>query len=153
MKKILFLCLAATALLWAPSCSDGEEPKPKVRTSVGMTVTGIEANGAVVTATLESGKAVSAKVIEFYPVSDLTFDYTTEVKLVKFVEDHGVEVSLPYTKSLERLRSGREFISAVIAYNAEGRACCSAYQVWTSVGGGFIWSDDNSAGDLEDNEW
>lgn len=152
MKK-LFFCLAVTTLLLVSSCSEEEKPNPKLRTSVGMTVSDIEANGAVVTATLESGEAVSAKVIEFYPVRDLTFDYTTEVKLVKFVEDHGVEVSLPYTKSLVRLRSGREFISAVIAYNAEGRACCSAYQVWTSVGGGFIWSDDNSAGDLEDNEW
>ena len=55
MKKILFLCLAATALLWAPSCSDGEEPKPKVRTSVGMTVTGIEANGAVVNPRIGEG--------------------------------------------------------------------------------------------------
>ena len=45
------------------------------------------------------------------------------------------------------------YISAIIAYNAEGRAVCSAFQTWKAAGTEGAWSDGGSAGDLEENEW
>ena len=56
-------------------------------------------------------------------MADIGFDYNIEVKLVKFVEENGEPVSLPYTRKItEGLRPGVNYISAIIAYNAEGRA-------------------------------
>ena len=47
---------------------------------------------------------------------------------MKFVEENGEPVSLPYTRKItEGLRPGVNYISAIIAYNAEGRAVCSAF--------------------------
>ena len=51
------------------------------------------------------------------------------------------------------LRPGVNYISAIIAYNAEGRAVCSAFQTWKASGTEGAWSDGGSAGDLEENEW
>jgi adenosylhomocysteine nucleosidase len=49
--------------------------------------------------------------------------------------------------------TGVNYISAIIAYNAEGRAVCSAFQTWKASGTEGAWSDGGSAGDLEENEW
>ena len=83
------------------------------------------------------------------------FPYTTLFRsLVKFVEENGEPVSLPYTRKItEGLRPGVNYISAIIAYNAEGRAVCSAFQTWKASGTEGAWSDGGSAGDLEENEW
>ena len=52
---------------------------------------------ALITSEQQTGTTFGAKVIEFYPVADIGFDYNIEVKLVKFVEENGEPVSLPYT--------------------------------------------------------
>ena len=109
---------------------------------------------ALITSEQQTGTTFGAKVIEFYPVADIGFDYNIEVKLVKFVEENGEPVSLPYTRKItEGLRPGVNYISAIIAYNAEGRAVCSAFQTWKASGTEGAWSDGGSAGDLEENEW
>ena len=96
-------------LLITASCSDKDDSAPRVIPTMHLTVS----------------------VIEFYPVADIGFDYNIEVKLVKFVEENGEPVSLPYTRKItEGLRPGVNYISAIIAYNAEGRAVCSAFQTW-----------------------
>ncbi|MDE6623127.1 MAG: hypothetical protein K2K30_01855 [Alistipes sp.] len=153
MKRFLFLSWIAAAAVWSAGCDDKDEARSTVRTTVGIAITDNAENQATVSAEILTGEFVRAKIIENYPVADLTFDYNTEVKLVKFVEENGTEVTLPYTNTVTKLKSGRDYISAVIAYNRQGRACCSAFETWTASGEDGLWSNDNSAGGLEENEW
>ena len=121
---------------------------------MNLIVSEIADNTALITSEQQTGTTFGAKVIDFYPVADIGFDYNIEVKLVKFVEENGEPVSLPYTRKVtEGLRPGVNYISAIIAYNAEGRAVCSAFQTWKAAGTEGAWSDGGSAGDLEENEW
>nr|WP_303013053.1 hypothetical protein [uncultured Bacteroides sp.] len=143
----------ALALMFA-SCSDKDDSSPRIIPTMTLTVSEIADNRALITAEQKTGTTVGAKVIDFYPVADMGFDYNVEVKLVKFVEENGVPVSLPYVHRIEEgLKPGVNYISAIIAYNAEGRAVCSAFQTWKASGTEGMWSDDNSAGELEENEW
>lgn len=149
----LALMIFAWAILFA-SCSDKDDLAPRVIPTMNLTVSEIADNTALVTSEQKTGSTFGAKIIEFYPVTDIGFDYNVEVKLVKFVKENGVSVSLPYTHKIETgLRPGINYITAIIAYNAEGRAVCSAFQTWKAAGTEGMWSDDNSAGDLEENEW
>ena len=133
-------------LLITASCSDKDDSAPRVIPTMNLTVSEIADNTALITSEQQTGTTFGAKVIEFYPVA--------EVKLVKFVEENGEPVSLPYTRKItEGLRPGVNYISAIIAYNAEGRAVCSAFQTWKASGTEGAWSDGGSAGDLEENEW
>ena len=130
-------------LLITASCSDKDDSAPRVIPTMNLTVSEIADNTALITSEQQTGTTFGAKVIEFYPV-----------KLVKFVEENGEPVSLPYTRKItEGLRPGVNYISAIIAYNAEGRAVCSAFQTWKASGTEGAWSDGGSAGDLEENEW
>ena len=139
-------------LLITASCSDKDDSAPRVIPTMNLTVS--EDNTALITSEQQTGTTFGAKVIDFYPVADIGFDYNIEVKLVKFVEENGEPVSLPYTRKItEGLRPGVNYISAIIAYNAEGRAVCSAFQTWKASGTEGAWSDGGSAGDLEENEW
>ena len=116
-------------LLITASCSDKDDSAPRVIPTMNLTVSEIADNTALITSEQQTGTTFGAKVIEFYPVADIGFDYNIEVKLVKFVEENGEPVSLPYTRKItEGLRPGVNYISAIIAYNAEGRAVCSAFQ-------------------------
>ena len=113
-------------LLITASCSDKDDSAPRVIPTMNLTVSEIADNTALITSEQQTGTTFGAKVIEFYPVADIGFDYNIEVKLVKFVEENGEPVSLPYTRKItEGLRPGVNYISAIIAYNAEGRAVCS----------------------------
>ena len=155
MKNLYInLVFMLALILVIASCSDKEDSAPRVIPTMSLTVSDIADNTALITSEQKTGTTVSAKVIEFYPVANINFDYNIEVKLVKFVEENGTPVSLPYTKKIEKgLKPGIDYISAIIAYNAEGRAVCSAFQTWKAAGTEGMWSDENSAGDLEENEW
>lgn len=153
MKRFLFLSWIVAAAVLSAGCDDKNDTRSTVRTTVGIAISDNAENQATVSAEILTGEFVRAKIIENYPVADLTFDYNTEVKLVKFVEENGTEVTLPYTNTIVKLKSGRDYISAVIAYNRQGRACCSAFETWTAAGEDGLVSNDNSAGDLEENEW
>lgn len=156
LKYCLAVMLAACALAPLQSCSDDDDNNsPKIIPTMQLNVSDInDDRTAVVNSEQTAGTTYGAKVIDFYPVSDLTFDYTIEVKLVKFVEENGVEATLPYRNKITTgLKPGVDYISAIIAYNDKGRAVCSAYQIWTSGGYPGLWSDTNTPGELEDNEW
>ncbi len=155
MKNLhINLAFIFVLLLITASCSDKDDSAPRVIPTMNLIVSEIADNTALITSEQQTGTTFGAKVIEFYPVADIGFDYNIEVKLVKFVEENGVPVSLPYThKIVEGLKPGVNYISAIIAYNAEGRAVCSAFQTWKASGTEGMWSDDNSAGELEENEW
>lgn len=141
-------------LLITASCSDKDDSAPRVIPTMTLTVTEIADKTALIISEQQTGTTYGAKVIDFFPVTDIGIDYNIEVKLVKFVEENGEPVSLPYTRRItEGLRPGVNYISAIIAYNAEGRAVCSAFQTWKASGTEGAWSEGSSAGDLEENEW
>lgn len=141
-------------LLITASCSDKDDSAPRVIPTMNLTVTEIADKTALITSEQQTGTTYGAKVIDFFPVTDIGIDYNIEVKLVKFVEENGEPVSLPYTRRItEGLRPGVNYITAIIAYNAEGRAVCSAFQTWKASGTEGAWSEGSSAGDLEENEW
>lgn len=70
-------------LLITASCSDKDDSAPRVIPTMNLTVSEIADNTALITSEQQTGTTFGAKVIEFYPVADIGFDYNIEVKLVK----------------------------------------------------------------------
>ena len=132
-QRKLYKCLtlAFGLMLTLAACSDKDDNAPRVIPTMAITVSEIADNMARITSEQKTGITYGAKVINYYPVSDITFDYNIEVKLVKFVEENGIPVTLPYDYKIEKgLKPGVNYISAIIAYNEQGRAVCSAFQTW-----------------------
>lgn len=149
-KNILLTILAAASLIC--SCGKSDEPTEVTEPKVEIGVSGLADNCATVSASLTQGEFYGAKIITGIRVDRLDFDYTKEVKLTKWVEENGKEIdALPYSEDLSQLTYQKDYISAVIVYNKEGRACSAAYETWTAVGKPDGISKDNSAGQLEEN--
>ena len=106
---------------------------------------------ATVTAALEKGNFYGAKIVTGVRVSTLTLDYTREIPLIKYVEANGTAAELPFTTQLTDLIFEQDYFCAVIVYDRTGRACHSAYLTFTAEGDPEGISNDNSAGNLEDN--
>ena len=86
-------------LLITASCSDKDDSAPRVIPTMNLIVSEIADNTALITSEQQTGTTFRCeKSFEFYPVADIGFDYNIEVKLVKFVEENGEPVSLPYTR-------------------------------------------------------
>ena len=154
MNKILALTAALGLLLAFASCGEKEqkpgekEPDPVVK----IAVTGIDNNQATITATLEEGKFYGGKIITHVKVSDVPIVYTRELALISYVLHNGTDINeLPFTVTLEGLRADTDFLSAVIIYGKDGVAISSSYDTWTSVGNPEGWSNENNAGELDDN--
>ena len=92
-----------------------------------------------------------AKIVTGVRVSTLTLDYTREIPLIKYVEANGTAAELPFTTQLTDLIFEQDYFCAVIVYDRTGRACHSAYLTFTAEGDPEGISNDNSAGNLEDN--
>lgn len=154
MKKYLLISVALVLGLLGGACDDssdtnggnGDAPTVKIE------VSNIADNKATVTATLLGGQFYGAKILPGVRISTLDFDYTREIPLIKYVEANGESIDgLPYTTELENLVFEQDYLSAVIVYDATGRACASSYATFTAEGIPDGISDDNSAGHLEDN--
>lgn len=159
MKKNLLITLFLVLGFLGGSCSDssssdggetgggsGENPTPKIE------VSNIADNKATVTATLVSGEFHGAKIVAGVRISKLDFDYTREIPLIDYVEKNGSTVdAMPYTTELSDLIFEQDYLCAVIVYDATGRACASSYTTFTAEGLPDGISDENSAGNLEDN--
>ena len=76
-----------------------------------------------------------------------------DIQLVKFVEQNGKDVTLPYEVKLTGVRIGNDRFSAVIAYDKNGVAKSVAVQVWTPEGRPDGWSTENNPGDLGEIIW
>lgn len=152
-----FYCLMLIPLLMAAGCNkpeNGDDNGGQGETPViGLTVTGIENNCATISVSMTSGTAASARIVENLPLSEVQFDYENEIQLVNYVKENGTEISLPYTNTLEDLKNGTDFLTAVIALDGNGTATCSASHIWTAVGKEEAWSDDGNTGDLGEVEW
>ena len=150
MKKILLLT-AATVAVFFTGCSKPEVKEDPIQ--VSLEVTDIADNCATVSAKLTSGDFYGAKIIEDMNIDDVTIDYTNDLQLVKFVEQNGKDVTLPYEVKLTGVRIGNDRFSAVIAYDKNGVAKSVAVQVWTPEGRPDGWSTENNPGDLGEIIW
>lgn len=152
MKKYLFLiALTVTALFTA--CTKTAEDDDDEVVMVSLSVTDIENNQATINASVAEGEFHGAKIVEAVLSSSVTIDYTSEVKLIKYVRENGVDIDLPYTHTLTDLKADTEMFTAVIVFNASGRATNSAYQIWTAEGHVDGWAEDSTAGDLGEIKW
>ena len=153
MKKFTLIFAAVSALLVISCKEKGTTPdEPETDPVVSIAVTGIDKNQATVTASLTQGKFYGGKIVEKIPVSEVTFNYTRELALISFVEQNGTQItSLPLSVNLEGLKADMDFLSAVIIYDKEGIPISSASETWTAVGIPEGWSEENNAGDLDDN--
>ena len=153
MKRIVFFGMLFLMLLSCGKEKEPSQPETEVDPVVKIQVTGIDNNQATVTATLEEGEFYGGKILTNMKMSDVTFNYTRELALISYVEQAGQTIeSLPYTITLENLRADIDYLSAVIIYGKDGIAISSDYETWTSIGVPEGWSNDNNAGNLEDNE-
>ena len=150
-------CLRLSPPLMAAGCNkpeNGDDNGGQGETPViGLTVTGIENNCATISVSMTSGTAASARIVENLPLSEVQFDYENEIQLVNYVKENGTEISLPYTNTLEDLKNGTDFLTAVIALDGNGTATYSASHIWTAVGKEEAWSEDGNTGDLGEVEW
>lgn len=83
-------------------------------------------------------------------VSTLTLDYTREIPLSS-TSRRTARRRTPFTTQLTDLIFEQDYFCAVIVYDRTGRACHSAYLTFTAEGDPEGISNDNSAGNLEDN--
>lgn len=153
MKKIILISTAILIGFFILSCGDSSSDPYD---DSDMPIVKIEAadiadNKASISAAVESGSFYGAKIVTGVRVSTLTLDYTREIPLIKYVEANGEAVDLPFTTQLSDLIYEQDYFCAVIVYDKTGRACSSAYLTFTAEGDPEGISDENSAGNLEDN--
>lgn len=126
MKKNILLAIVAAAALFC-SCGKSDEPTAETEPDVKIEISGLADNKATVSASLIQGDFYGAKIVTGIRVDRLDFDYTKEVKLTQWVQENGKDIeSLPYAEELSQLTYQKDYISAVIVYNKEGRACAAA---------------------------
>ena len=151
MKKFLNIAVILAVVLPALiSCGKTETPKEET-IKVTLEITDIADNAATVKAGLESGTFYGAKIVEMVNADDIVFDPSNDIQLVKYVEENGVSVDLPYQKRLEKLRIGIDRFTAVIAYDKNGIAKSTAYKIWSPEGNPEGWSTENNPGSLDEN--
>ena len=104
IKTILVFVLIIFNLF---SCSSDDDEVVRVIPTMNVEVVENEDSSVTINSQMLTGETVSAKIIDYYPIADITFDYNVEVRLVKFVEENGVSTALPYTKNINKgLKAG-----------------------------------------------
>ena len=154
MRKIATFFSIASLLMLALACKKDKEAEEEeiIYPEIKIEVSDIDNNQATITATMTEGTFYGGKVITHMPMSEVTFNYTRELALISYVNEHGTPINeMPWTTTLEGLRADTDFLSAVIVFDKGGIPIASAYETWTAVGVPESWSDGNSAGDLENN--
>ena len=145
------MIIAAFAAL-AVSCGKQEEAQ-ETDPTVGIEVSGLADNNAVVTVKQLDGKFYGAKLVPAVLSYDVEIDYTQEMELIKWVRTEGVDIKeLPYSHSLTKLKAGKDYVSAAVIFDKTGRVSHSACIVWTAEGTPNGVAVGNG-GDLGNNEW
>lgn len=155
MKKYLFsIAVAAMAILMVgcekPASGNGGKEAPLAAT---LEVTDIADNCATIKVAVTSGTATKGKIVKAVRNSELTIDPTKDIQLINWIEQNGADITLPYTETLTDVSVGNDLFTAVIVYNAAGRAEVCKYQVWTPEGEIDGWSTENNPGNLGEIIW
>ena len=158
MKKYLSaIAVAAMAILIVgcdkPATGNGDNGGADAALAATLEVTDIADNCATIKVTVTSGTATKGKIVKAVRNSEITVDPTKDIQLINWIEQNGVDIALPYTETLTDVSVGNDMFTAVIVYNAEGRAEICKYQVWTPAGDIDGWSTENSPGSLGEIIW
>ncbi|MGM9764570.1 MAG: hypothetical protein ACI3ZQ_11170 [Candidatus Cryptobacteroides sp.] len=151
MKKILLSIVALAAAVLLAGCNKQTETEDPVEGT--LEVVDIADNCATVKVSQTSGKFYGAKLIECMTVDEVTVDIDNDIQMVAFIEANGTDITLPYEKKLEKVRIGRDRVTAVIFYNKDGIAEVVKHVVWTPAGRPEGWSEDNTPGRVEEIIW
>jgi hypothetical protein len=137
------------------SCKDGgEEPESSIIIpEIKVEVTNITDSGADISVTKVKGIISAYKVVQSYPVSDLTIDPTNDEALKSFVGENGQVITVPYSGRATGLQPETEHICAVAGYGASETPICVHYVVFTTTELPGSISNENSAGELEESVW
>lgn len=146
-----FIALAALALA-ACGGGGGEDPAP-VTPEMTLTVSSVGETGASLSVTLTKGSVASVKVLDSYLLSAFTGDPDNQTELAALVSANGGARTLPYSKTLSGLTSNKQYISAAVGYDSKGAVVCSAYKTFKTTVSDDTFSDDASAGELDENKW
>lgn len=156
MKKFLILS-GIMALCLLPGCDKntpaGEDDSgSSTMPAVSITAIANDDNTATVSAELTAGEFYGAKIVSAVEISQIgDLNYTNEIQLIRYVEENGKDIELPFTETVQDIVYNRDYLSAVVVYDETGRACASAYDTFTGDGEIDGFSGDNSAGNLEEN--
>ena len=157
MKRVfLMVAAAASALALTVSCNknnpEGDGGSAGEMPDVGITAVANPDNTATISATLTAGQFHGAKIVSAVEISTIgDLNYTNEIQLIRYVEENGKNIDLPYSETVTDIVYNRDYLSAVIVYDETGRACASAYTTFTGDGEIDGFSGDNSAGNLDEN--
>lgn len=154
MNRILF-SVAVILMTLLSSCSKPDNEEQTQETiAVSLTVTPNDDNTAVISAELTSGSFHGAKIIEMMNFEEVTIDLESEIQLTNYVISNGVDITeFPYTNTLTDIRIGQDKFTAIIVYDASGRAVDVAYERWTPLGLPDGWSTENNPGELDEIVW
>lgn len=156
MKRILLLtAVALAAFLTGCNKPDNQQQGQQETVEVSLEVTDIADNCATIKASLTSGSFHGARIIEMLPVADVPAEVLeSEIRLTDYVIENGSEIdAMPYEKTLTDVRIGADMFTAIIVYDASGRAADAVYVQWTPAGLPDGWSTDNNPGELGEIEW
>lgn len=152
MKRLMMIAACALCTVLLAGCGDKEKEEEKP-VEVSLEVTDIADNCATIKAALTSGNFYGAKLVESMSVDDVTVDTSNDIQLIKFMETYGVDVTLPLEKTITGVRIGTDRFTAIVVYDATGRATQVKTVTWTPEGLADGWSQENSAGTLEEIKW
>lgn len=158
MKKYLFAIAVAAMAIMMVGCekkgpTTGNNGGTQAALAATLEVTDIADNCATIKVAVTSGTASKAKVVKAVRNSELTIDPSNDIQLISWIEENGVEVTLPYTETLTDVSVGNDMFTAAIVYNAAGRAEICKYVVWTPAGDIDGWSTENNPGSLGEIIW
>lgn len=145
--------IAALAALVFVGCNKEKPEETPKALAAELTVTGIENNCATISVTVTQGEASKALLVEAVRSEELTIDPTNDIQLITYIEQNGVEVTLPYTNTLSDVSVGKKMFTAVAVYNKEGRAEICKYVEWDPQGEVDGWSSQNNPGSLGEIKW
>lgn len=158
MRRVLFKLTAIIAFaVFACACGDDDDT---FRLNPGNAVLAIDVSGVTETdagigVTLDSrGDVATVKVTSIIKKSDFEGDLSSLRRRVDYAISDGAEREMPYSIWLSELTPGTEYLCVAVGLDANGKALVSFYKEFSTLKenhGSF--SDENSAGKIEENNW
>lgn len=159
MSKVLYkMSIIAVFMLLCLSCSDSDGDGDRLNPGnavLSIDVSGITETEAGVTVLLPSqGDVATVKVAEIIKKSDFEGDLSNLRQRVDYAISKGTEQEMPYNKWLSALVPETEYVCLAVGLDASGKAIVSFYKEFKTLKENYgSFSDENSAGEIGENNW
>lgn len=155
MKNKLLIFVLPMLMLAFVSCKDEvEEPEPSIVVpEIKLEVTNITDGGADISLRKVVGLISTYKIVQGYPVGDLTDGPDNEDELKALIGENGLTVTVPYSGKATGLHPDTEYVSIAVGYGSTGNPICIDYVVFRTKELAGAISNENSAGELEESVW